>query len=175
MASSDYQRKQRQAELEAQENLNSAQEDELAGLQAINRERERELEHTKDLAKSLQKNLGLMEEQGDALRGIINVFTPLNERAASLFSTINQLKNPLTAGFELIKLSAQRFAELDNAAMSFRQNTGFLASQTKQIETNIRVASRDLAGFGVTVEVASESAQQLANAFGDTAIANKAR
>ena len=70
MASSDYQRKQRQAELEAQENLNSAQEDELAGLQAINRERERELEHTKDLAKSLQKNLGLMEEQGDALRGI---------------------------------------------------------------------------------------------------------
>lgn len=173
MASSDYQRKQRQAELEAQENLNSAQEDELAGLQAINRERERELEHTKDLAKSLQKNLGLMEEQGDALRGIINVFTPLNERAASLFSTINQLKNPLTAGFELIKLSAQRFAELDNAAMSFRQNTGFLASQTKQIETNIRVASRDLAGFGVTVEVASESAQQLANAFGDTAIANR--
>jgi hypothetical protein len=173
MASSDYQRKQRQAELEAQENLNSAQEDELAGLQAINRERERELEHTKDLAKSLQKNLGLMEEQGDALRGIINVFTPLNERAASLFSTMNQLKNPLTAGFELIKLSAQRFAELDNAAMSFRQNTGFLASQTKQIETNIRVASRDLAGFGVTVEVASESAQQLANAFGDTAIANR--
>lgn len=173
MASSDYQRKQRQAELEAQENLNSAQEDELAGLQAINRERERELEHTKDLAKSLQKNLGLMEEQGDALRGIINVFTPLNERAVSLFSTINQLKNPLTAGFELIKLSAQRFAELDNAAMSFRQNTGFLASQTKQIETNIRVASRDLAGFGVTVEVASESAQQLANAFGDTAIANR--
>jgi ligand-binding sensor protein len=173
MASSDYQRKQRQAELEAQENLNSAQEDELAGLQAINREIERELEHTKDLAKSLQKNLGLMEEQGDALRGIINVFTPLNERAASLFSTMNQLKNPLTAGFELIKLSAQRFAELDNAAMSFRQNTGFLASQTKQIETNIRVASRDLAGFGVTVEVASESAQQLANAFGDTAIANR--
>jgi hypothetical protein len=173
MASSDYQRKQRQAELEAQENLNSAQEDELAGLQAINRERERELEHTKDLAKSLQKNLGLLEEQGDALRGIINVFTPLNERAASLFSTMNQLKNPLTAGFELIKLSAQRFAELDNAAMSFRQNTGFLASQTKQIETNIRVASRDLAGFGVTVEVASESAQQLANAFGDTAIANR--
>jgi hypothetical protein len=173
MASSDYQRKQRQAELEAQENLNNAQQDELEGLQAINRERERELEHTKDLAKSLQKNLGLMEEQGDALRGIINVFTPLNERAASLFSTINQLKNPLTAGFELIKLSAQRFAELDNAAMSFRQNTGFLASQTKQIETNIRVASRDLAGFGVTVEVASESAQQLANAFGDTAIANR--
>ena len=173
MASSDYQRKQRQAELEAQENLNNAQQDELEGLQAINRERERELEHTKDLAKSLQKNLGLMEEQGDALRGIINVFTPLNERAASLFSTINQLKNPLTAGFELIKLSAQRFAELDNAAMSFRQNTGFLTSQTKQIETNIRVASRDLAGFGVTVEVASESAQQLANAFGDTAIANR--
>ena len=173
MASSDYQKKLRQEQLEAQENLNDAQQDELEGLQAINREKKRELEYTTDLAKALQKNLGLMEEQGDALRGIINVFNPLNEKAASLFSTMNQLKNPLMAGFELIKLSAQRFAELDNAAASFRLNTGFLSSQTKQIETNIRVASRDLAGFGVTVEIASESAQQLANAFGDTAIANR--
>jgi hypothetical protein len=170
---SEYQRRLRQEELEAMERLTEAQQEELAGLQAINRERQRELDYTKDLTNVLQKNLNLTEEQGDAVRGIINSFTPLNEKAASLFNTMTNLKNPLLAGFELLKLSAQRFAELDEAGKSFRETTGFLASQTKEIEANIQATSRDLAGFGVSVKDATESAQQLANAFGDTSIANK--
>lgn len=170
---SEYQRRIRQEELEAMERLTEAQQEELAGLQALNRERKRELDYTKDLTNVLQKNLNLTEEQGDAIRSIVNSFTPLNEKAASLFNTMTNLKNPLLAGFELLKLSAQRFAELDEAGKSFRETTGFLASQTKEIEANIQATSRDLAGFGVSVKDATESAQQLANAFGDTSIANK--
>ena len=170
---SEYQRRIRQEELEAMERLTEAQQEELAGLQALNRERQRELDYTKDLTNVLQKNLNLTEEQGDAIRSIVNSFTPLNEKAASLFNTMTNLKNPLLAGFELLKLSAQRFAELDEAGKSFRETTGFLASQTKEIEANIQATSRDLAGFGVSVKDATESAQQLANAFGDTSIANK--
>ena len=170
---SEYQRRIRQEELEAMERLTETQQEELAGLQALNRERQRELDYTKDLTNVLQKNLNLTEEQGDAIRSIVNSFTPLNEKAASLFNTMTNLKNPLLAGFELLKLSAQRFAELDEAGKSFRETTGFLASQTKEIEANIQATSRDLAGFGVSVKDATESAQQLANAFGDTSIANK--
>ena len=55
MASSEYQKKQRQAELEAKEKLTDAEEDQLAGLQAQNRERERALEYTSDLTAALSK------------------------------------------------------------------------------------------------------------------------
>jgi len=173
MAISDYQKQQRQAELEAQKDLNDAQQLELEGLQAINRERKRSLEYTNDLTGELAKQLKYTEKQTEAFRGVVNAFSPLNEKAADLFNTITALKDPLTAGFKLIELSAKRFVELDNAGKAFRESTGFLSSQTKEIETNIRQSSRDLGEFGITVEAAKESATALANAFGDTSIASK--
>jgi hypothetical protein len=173
MALSDYQQKLRIEQLQAIENLTDAQQTELESLQALGRERERELDRVADLSKLLQKNLKLTDEQTEAIKGTVNAFAPLNERMSSFYTTMNQLKNPLTAGFELIRLSAERFVALDNAAAKFRETTGFLASQTGTVETNIKTASRDLSEFGVTADIASESAQQLAIAFGDTAIANK--
>ncbi len=86
--------------------------------------------------------------------------------------TIN-LVDPTKMMYELFARSVDRFIELDNVALKFRETTGFLSSQTKQVEENIRIASRDLSQFGVTAELASEAAQQLATAFNDTAIANK--
>lgn len=173
MALSEYQQKLKIEQLRAIENLTEAQQTELEALEALGRERERELDRVADLSKLLQKNLKLTDEQTESIKGTVNAFAPMNERMSSFYSTMVQLKNPLTAGFELIRLSAERFVALDNAAKSFRENTGFLSSQTGIIENNIKVASRDLAEFGVTAELASESAQQLANAFGDTAIASK--
>ena len=173
MASSEYQKKQRQAELEAKEKLTDAEEDQLAGLQAQNRERERALEYTSDLTAALSKQLKYTKQQTEAFRGVVNAFSPLNEKATDLFNVVTALKDPLTAGFKLIELSVKRFVELDNAAKAFRDTTGFLSSQTKEVETNIRQSSRDLAEFGVSVDVARDSAAALATAFGDTAIVNK--
>ena len=173
MASSEYQKKQRQAELEAKEKLTDAEEDQLAGLQAQNRERERALEYTSDLTAALSKQLKYTKQQTEAFRGVVNAFSPLNEKATDLFNVVTALKDPLTAGFKLIELSVKRFVELDNAAKAFRDTTGFLSSQTKEVETNIRQSSRDLAEFGVSVDVARDSAAALATSFGDTAIVNK--
>jgi len=173
MASSEYQKKQRQAELEAKEKLTDAEEDQLAGLQAQNRERERALEYTSDLTAALSKQLKYTKQQTEAFRGVVNAFSPLNEKATDLFNVVTALKDPMTAGFKLIELSVKRFVELDNAAKAFRDTTGFLSSQTKEVETNIRQSSRDLAEFGVSVDVARDSAAALATAFGDTAIVNK--
>ena len=100
-------------------------------------------------------------------------FNPLTSQANKLYTTMSNLTNASTIWMQLISMAVERFKELDDAAFSFRENTGFLASQTSQVETNVRIASRDLARFGVTAESANVAAQQLANAFGDTAIANK--
>jgi hypothetical protein len=126
-----------------------------------------------DFAGKLQSTLRVNKESSQIFSDMVSNFSPLNQHANKLYTSFKNILNPATAFWQLTSMSVKRFAELDDAAMSFRENTGFLASQTSQVESNIRIASRDLATFGVTAESAMQSAQQLANSFGDTAIANK--
>jgi len=175
MALNEYQEKLRYEELSAK-NANqrtAAEERELQLLDAQLEKWERISNTADDITQALANQLKYTKQQTEAFRGVVNAFQPLNQKAADLYSTINALKDPLTAGFKLIELSAKRFVELDNAAKAFRDTTGFLSSQTKEVETNIRQSSRDLAEFGVSVDVARDSAAALATAFGDTAIASK--
>jgi hypothetical protein len=126
-----------------------------------------------DLTGKLQKMLNLNVKNAAIFNDMVINFNPLNSQANKLYKTMSNLSNAGTIWMQLISMAVERFKELDDAAFNFRQSTGFLASQTSQVETNVRTASRDLARFGVTVESANEAAQQLANSFGDTAIANK--
>lgn len=127
----------------------------------------------KDFAKTLSVTLELSEQQEKIFKATFTSLDKVGDAAGNLYQTITNLRNPSLAFLELIRLSTERFIELDNAALKFREESGFLASQTKEVETNIRIASRDLAKFGVTAESATVAASQLANAFGDTSIANK--
>ena len=126
-----------------------------------------------DMTEALQKMLKLTDVQSRIFGESANKFGDLSTKAGNLYTTTQNLINPATFYFELLSRSVDRFIELDNAALKFRETTGFLSSQTKDVENNIRVASRDLSQFGVTAEVAGESAEKLANAFGDVSIANK--
>ena len=175
MALNEYQEKLRYEELSAKNasQRTAAEERELQLLDA-QLERWDRISHTADdITQALANQLKYTKQQTEAFRGVVNAFQPLNQKAADLYSTMTALKDPLTAGFKLIELSAKRFVELDNAGKAFRDTTGFLSSQTKEIETNIRQSSRDLSDFGVTVESATAAAGELSKAFGDTAIANK--
>ena len=126
-----------------------------------------------DLTGKLQNMLRVNKESSNIFSDMVSSFNPLNQQANKLYTSFKNILNPATAFWQLTSMSVKRFAELDDAAMSFRETTGFLASQTSQVETNVRMASRDLATFGVSAESANVAAQGLANAFGDTAIANK--
>ncbi len=126
-----------------------------------------------DLSGKLQNMLNLSSKNAAIFNQMTVNFNPLTGQANKLYKTISNLVNPSTIVMQLLSMAVDRFKELDDAAFSFRENTGFLASQTSQVETNIRIASRDLARFGVTAESANVAAQQLANSFGDASIANK--
>ena len=128
---------------------------------------------TKDLSNELSKLVNRQGKSATIFKEMFNAFTPLNREAGNLYNTFQDLGSSSTAFLRLMELSVKRFVELDNAGRAFRDSTGFLSSQTQDVEKNIRQSSRDLSEFGVTVEAAKESAAALANAFGDTAIVNK--
>ena len=134
---------------------------------------ERMKDSVHDMTDALQKMLKITDLQSRIFGESANKFGELSTKAGNLYTTTRNLIDPATFYFELLSRSVDRFIELDNAALKFRESTGFLSSQTKEVENNIRVASRDLSQFGVTAEVAGESAEKLANAFGDVSIANK--
>ena len=126
-----------------------------------------------DLSGLLQKQLNIVGKNADIFKEMVLNFNPLTGQANKLYKTMGNLSNASTIWMQLVSMAVDRFKELDDAGEKFRETTGFLASQTSQVETNVRMASRDLARFGVSVESANAAAQGLANAFGDTAIANK--
>ena len=155
------------------EAMNDQQKEQLDLLDASNERYQQQISSVKDLSSYLQKSLQIEGKMAESFDDMFRAFAPVNDKAGDLFKSLKKLNNPLSAGYELLKLSVERFIALDNVAQKFRETTGFLASQTGEVESNIRIASRDLSQFGVTAELAGESAQQLANAFGDTSIANK--
>ena len=71
---------------------------------------------------------------------------------------------------ELLKLSVDRFIELDKAGQSFRETTGFLADQTSNVEITLRRTSRDLATFGVNIENSNAAAQKIAETFSSVSL-----
>jgi hypothetical protein len=132
---------------------------------------------TQDLTSKMAELLKINEKEGKLNKERLAIFTrtvdafsPLNTKAGNLYNIYNNLKDPVTAVYQMIELSAKRFVELDNAAESFRKTTGFLASQTSVVEATISRTSRDLASFGVTAENAGVAAQKIAESFSSTAL-----
>jgi hypothetical protein len=135
-------------------------------LSALDEERSK----TKDLANTLSKLLKLEESQNEILKSTVISFGDMADRASNLYKTVLNLKNPSTIFLELLKLSVDRFIELDKAGQSFRETTGFLADQTSNVEITLRRTSRDLATFGVNVENANAAAQKIAETFSSVSL-----
>lgn len=123
----------------------------------------------KDLTKDLAALITQDKKHQELISDTVRHFSSFNDKAGKLYNVYNNLKNPVTAVYQMIELSVERFVALDNAAESFRKTTGFLASQTSIVEATISRTSRDLATFGVTAENAGVAAQRIADAFSSTA------
>jgi hypothetical protein len=124
----------------------------------------------KDLTKDLAKLITEDKKHQELIEQTVRHFSSFNDKAAKLYNVYNNLKNPITAVYQMIELSAERFIALDNAAEAFRKTTGFLASQTSVVEATISRTSRDLATFGVTAENAGVAAQKIADSFSSTSL-----
>ena len=124
----------------------------------------------KDLTKDLAKLITEDKKHQELIEQTVRHFSSFNDKAAKLYNVYTNLKNPVTAVYQMIELSAERFIALDNAAEAFRKTTGFLASQTSVVEATISRTSRDLATFGVTAENAGNAAQRIAESFSSTAL-----
>lgn len=124
----------------------------------------------KDLTKDLAKLITEDKKHQELIEQTVRHFSSFNDKAAKLYNVYTNLKNPVTAVYQMIELSAERFIALDNAAEAFRKTTGFLASQTSVVEATISRTSRDLATFGVTAENAGIAAQRIAESFSSTAL-----
>jgi len=138
----------------------------LDRLSALDEERSK----TKDLANSLSKLLKLEESQSEILKSTVISFKEMGDSASNLYKTVLNLKNPSTIFLELLKLSVDRFIELDKAGQSFRETTGFLADQTSNVEITLRRTSRDLATFGVNIENSNAAAQKIAETFSSVSL-----
>jgi len=124
----------------------------------------------KDLTKDLANLITQDKQHQQLIEQTVRHFSSFNDKAAKLYSVYNNLKNPVTAVYQMVELSVERFIALDNAAEAFRKTTGFLASQTSVVEATISRTSRDLATFGVTAENAGVAAQKIAESFSSTAL-----
>ena len=82
----------------------------------------------------------------------------------------------LFAGLGIIAILAAAFAgfqKLDAAATAFRENTGLLNSQTKQLSENIRQVSMSTAELGASSEDVANAAAEFTNAFSGLAQPSK--
>ncbi len=103
---------------------------------------ERMNDSVEDLTDSLQRVLKFSDAQAKIVNQSVNKFQELATRAGDLNGTIQNLVDPTKMMYELFARSVDRFIELDNAALKFRETTGFLSSQTKQVEENMNGIDR---------------------------------
>lgn len=103
---------------------------------------------------------------GQGLSGGVKGMGSMLGMAGRLLASIN----PIVLAVVAIGLAAyagyKRFVELDEAAKSFREETGLLNSQTRGLQNNIKAVSNQFAGLGVSAENVAQSASAFSNEFG---------
>ena len=130
---------------------------------------DKELNVTKDLEKQTIEK-GKAVEKANQLSDAANVFSG---QLSSISKISDTLKNPYMIVAQLIKLSVDRFFDLDKAAEEFRRSTGFTVSQTKQLRKNVEEVNKSSMEYGVNIEKAYESAKALTDVFGNVGSATK--
>lgn len=144
-----------QRETVLQENAQANLNEEISGLQKVvqleeQRSKELNAQHVaKKTAETIETNLfGDSREYGK----IKNMITEIG-------------KGGLRSWLALLNASLSRWKELDKAAGSFREKTGALVTQTKQIDDAARAANVRFAHMGVTLQAAYDAAEDLSKEF----------
>jgi hypothetical protein len=78
------------------------------------------------------------------------------------------------AFYKAFEVGLERFKEIDAAAKSFREETGLLNSQTRDLQGNIQSVSNQFAGLGVSADDTAKAAAAFANELKPTEQISKA-
>jgi len=99
---------------------------------------------------------GLTRGLGSAKNMIMGLLGPQGVLILGVVAAIAAIGLMFKAGYD-------RFKELDAAAKQFREETGLLNSQTKQLQNNIKDVSTEFAGLGVSASDVAGAAAAFAN------------
>ena len=115
---------------------------------------------------SFTDTLGKGESIGKAVQsGIGGGFSAASKMAARFAGMLGPIGIAVLAIAAGLALGLKRFQELDAAALSFRNETGLLVSQTRGIQENIRATNIEFANLGVSAEDVSKAASEFVNEF----------
>lgn len=116
--------------------------------------------------KSFTDTLGKGESIGKAVQsGIGGGFSAASKMAARFAGMLGPIGIAVLAIAAGLALGLKRFQELDAAALSFRNETGLLVSQTRGMQENIRATNIEFANLGVSAEDVSKAASEFVNEF----------
>ena len=105
----------------------------------------------------------------DAVRGGASHTEALSSATSKMGGALKGIFNPALLGavalLAVLALAFKGFASLDNAAKSFRNETGLLNSQTEGLASNIAEVTMQTAALGASAEDVAQAAASFTNTF----------
>jgi hypothetical protein len=149
----------------AQENFNIADQNlttEVANLPLL---RAKLITYTEQLS-IIGASKAALSDQVRVLNSIDRLLGSSGEEYGKIKSLVMDVaKGGLTAWLALLQASLERWKELDKAAGDFRIKTGFLVSQTRELNNSAREVNVEMAQIGVGLDEAYGAASALTNQF----------
>ncbi len=138
----------------------------------------KQLSAQKAILDEVAKSSGNISDSFSMMRGIgsrvLNDTKILGEEFGRVSKLVQNIAGSSMVAFAaLIAASLERWKALDKAAGDFRDSTGLIVSQTREIDRAVRQVNVDMQQFGVTLEAAYKSAGELYRNFGTTALVTK--
>ena len=105
----------------------------------------------------------------EAVRGGASHTQALSSATSKMGGALKGIFNPAVLGavslLAVLALAFKGFASLDNAAKSFRNETGLLNSQTEGLSSNIAEVTMQTAALGASAEDVAQAAASFTNTF----------
>jgi hypothetical protein len=154
----------------------------IAGGKAVAEDIARRLKTEKDELKTLEDQLKITKNLIRTTQEIEQFVSANAEEYGKIKKFLSDIsKGGMAAWLAMLNASLERWKELDVAAFNFRQTTGFLVSQTKNLDNAVRRVNVQMANLGVGLKELYEIGQALTEEFQviglvtEEAIANTAK
>lgn len=140
--------------------LTKKQKEEARALYEIKEKLEKKEERIKVLHEEVHKAAhGLPESLTSAAKGAMGLFKAIK--------TAGMAMGPLVIGLAILGATLHVFMELDKAAASFRETSGFTQRMTEKIDHDVHHIAMGYRQFGLDAEKAYKVVEELANAQSD--------
>lgn len=123
--------------------------------------------------KTEKDGLKILEEQLRITKNLVRTTQEIEQFVSANAEEYDKVKKFLSdiskggmrAWLAMLNASLARWKELDVAAFNFRQTTGFLVSQTKNLDNAVRQVNVQMANLGIGLKEAYEAASSLTEEF----------